>query len=163
MDTCHYDGFVDLRQLPPNQPGIKDHAASLEPLVSDEHLDQIEEQLNRAVQMADTSHRTRIEQQQLLWRFARIEVRAIYDGIVAKPIIDEAMQPTSSVEQRTDAITRIEKILSGIDRATAALYEIPENLRGPFAQKGLHSANERETGYKHVLLVTLNQLKNRQK
>jgi len=162
MDTCHYDGFTDLRQLPPNQPGRADHAAALEPLVNDEHLDRIEEQLNTALREAKNFYRTRIRQQLALWRFARIEVHAIYEGIVAKPIIDEAMKPTSSKDLRTDAITRIEGILRGIDKATAALYQIPENLRGPFATKGLHAANERETGYKHGLMATLKQLKNRQ-
>lgn len=162
MDTCPYDGFVDLRFLPPNQSGLQEHASALKRLVSEKHLNRIEEQLDQALQASDDIHRARIEQQLCLWRFVRVEVPAIHEGLAAKPIIDRALQATSSREERAEAIARLEKILAGINNATQLLYSIPAELRGPFASKGQGAANERETAYVHSLQAIVNQLKKQQ-
>ncbi len=159
MDTCPYDGFVDLRFLPPSQSGLQDHASALKQLVNEEHLNRIEAQLDQALRASNDSHRSRIEQQRYLWRFARVEVPAIYEGLAAKPIIDRALQATSSPEESAEAIARLEKTIGSIDAATQLLYAIPVELRGPFAVKGQGAANEREMSYINSLQAIVNQLK----
>jgi hypothetical protein len=163
MDTCPYDGFIDLRHLPPNQPGLKEHDSNLAPLVTTDHLDKIEQQIDEADRVAGERYRQRVDEQRMLWEFARYEVCTLYEGIRTVPVIDAARSPSSTPKQRAEAIRRLQQIVERIDEGTELLERAPIQLRGPFAEKGKHAMNDRAVGYKHFLLTGINELEARDK
>ena len=159
MDTCEYDGIVDLRAPPPNQRGVKAHQAKLEPLVADAHLDRIEANLDEALRAAGDPFRSRVQQQCILWRFARKETCTIYKEIAIVPQATAALGPDATPQQRQEAIDLIEEILRDIDAGTEILRAAPENLKGTFAKEDSGAFNERKTIYKDHLNYWLTKLK----
>jgi hypothetical protein len=148
MDTCMYTGFVDLRQLPPYQEGLKQHAEQLSPLVKPEHLDRIESKLESAMQIDADPYQERVRRQWPLWQFARQEVLTIHLGIVATPKIHTAMEEGSTAEQRAEAIQLIDRIMAGIDKGTEILDGIPVEDKGPYGVVGNGAYEERKSAYK---------------
>jgi hypothetical protein len=163
MDTCAYEGFVDLRQPPPNQPGVVEHAAKLAPLVEASHLDEIEACLKQALQAAECKHyRDRVARQLPLWRFARRETQTIYKGLRAVPVVSRALDSGSTIEQRAEAIEMIEGVTRGVDAGTAILDSIPEEWKGSFVRRDNGAYRERLGMYKQTWYRWLTQLKERQ-
>lgn len=161
MDTCDYEGLIDLRQPPPDQPGREAHRARLEPLVRKEHLDRIEAQLEAALQAATGSYRERVEQQRMLWNFARCETQTIYKEIAIVPRVHAALKPDATQEQRRTVIASIEEIISDIDAGTELLLAIPDAWKGSLAGKEGAATKERVGGYKHTLDTWLSQLRSK--
>ena len=130
MDTNDYDGFTDLRVMPPDQPGAVLHRDRLAPLVSDENLARVEGLLHEAMMRAKSPWRERVEQQWPLWQMARMETVSIYEGIDAVTKMDAALKTPLDSKERLDLIAQLEDSIARVQRGTAILLSIPETWKG---------------------------------
>ncbi|UCD27547.1 MAG: DUF4838 domain-containing protein [Planctomycetota bacterium] len=129
MQVCGYEMGTEMRQPPDNQPYAKTHVASLAPLVREEHLDSIEGLLKDAIACAQEPYRTRIENQLLIWNFARIEVPTIYRTLLAGYLKSDLGQDATDGD-RQYVIALIKKVLEDMDKASEIILSAPEELRG---------------------------------
>lgn len=130
MDTNDYDGFTDLRIMPPNQPGTVLHRDRLAPLVSDENLSRIENLIHQAIEASESPWRERIERQWPLWQFARLETVSIFKGIDAVTKMDAVMKTPLDSPERLELISQLEDSIARVQRGTAILLSIPEKWKG---------------------------------
>lgn len=138
MQTCGYMDGTDLQQSGvAGQRFAKSHADALLPLISDEHLDKIEAKLSEASDAASEPYRSRIEEQRILFGFARLEMRNAFTQLmVAVEYNDYAMRAGATDADRLQAIARIEALLTelvqGMNRANAVFDDVPNSLKGPY-------------------------------
>jgi hypothetical protein len=151
MQLCEYEMGADMRNPPHHQPYAKAHAASLAPLVTSEHLDKIESILKIAIAGAAEPYRTRVENQLLLWQFARLEVPAIYQTIIAGHLKTNLSKDATDTD-RQYIIDLIKKVFRGLDEGTEILLSAPVDLRGPLTRdKGF--MKHRSQGFQRPLLL----------
>lgn len=162
MDTCGYRAFIDLRQLPPNVPALKDHTEQLETLASKAKLDAIEAHLRQAMSVTEEPYRIRAAEQWPLWQFTRQEIHTILRGFQACPHIHAALEKGSSPQQQKRAITLLEELIAQIDKGTAILRSVPRRLKGAYASDGVGTFEERKTAYQINLNAWLETLQQRQ-
>ena len=130
METCGYEGFADMR-VPPDEAFTATHAAQLAPLVAKEHLDAIENLIEKAAATAAEPYRTRIDQQIVLWKVARHECQAIFQTLVAMQHMRAFRAGQMNQADRLQTIKVIEEAIAHINENTAILTSTPESLRGP--------------------------------
>jgi len=134
METCEYKIPTDLRQAPAGQTFAKSHAAHLLPLICDEHLNTIEEKLREALTDTPDVYRQRVEDQRLLFNYAKLEVRNIFTQISLAAEFTDAMSSTATNADRQKVIARIEAaipdFIDGFNEASALVLGASPDLTG---------------------------------
>jgi hypothetical protein len=131
METCGYDGFADLRHSQ-DQPFTATHAAHLAPLVTKGHLDEIEGIVAQARSSTEEPYRSRIDQQMVLWKLARLETRAMCNAMLVIQRMKEFRAGRMSEADRRQTIALAQEALANIERGGDLLLSVPASLRGPW-------------------------------
>ena len=121
-------------RAPPLQSFTKTHIDQLVPLVTDEHLDKIENLIKSIAAVAEEPYKTRIENQLILWNFARLEVKAIYETMLAAYMFDK-LTAESREADRLYVLTIAKQALEHTGKAAEILVSSPSHLRGPHVYK----------------------------
>ncbi|MFQ3548875.1 MAG: DUF4838 domain-containing protein [Armatimonadota bacterium] len=151
LDTNGYSDFTDLR-IPQPQKWARVHADRLAPLVSGEHLYEIEENLIKAIEISDEPYKTRIKEQKFLWDYTKYEIVTLYLGHDIGNLILSSLADTASKDEMNKVIKRLEEIIDRIKEGTELIKKAPHKLRGDiasFQENG--SLWERNTLYIDIL------------
>lgn len=133
VQTCGYKPFTDMR-APDVQPFTRSHIAALAILVTDKHLDNVGNILEKALKIADEPYKTRISQQQILYNAARRETKSIYQTMLAKYEYKK-LTDSSSKDDILYVIALAKQALENSGAANEILVSSPEILRGKFVYK----------------------------
>ena len=135
VQNCGDEGLADL-----HRPAYLAHLA---PLITKEHLDEIESIVTKAASTAEEPYRSRIDQQIILWKFARLDIRAQFNRLVVAQRMKDFGMGRLKEEDRLHTITLTKEIIANSSKAERILVSAPMRLRGPWSAPRLSVSTDR--------------------
>lgn len=141
MQTCGYAVGTDLRGAPVDQPFASSHAAQLKPLLSESHMNKIESLLKDALVVASEPYRTRVQEQYLLFQYAKLETHNIYTQVRLTGDCVEALKDSATDKDRQRVIDDIDvsipRFYENLNRASSMILNAPSHLTGSIVQEDM--------------------------